>query len=48
MTFENNAPPPRKPRVFKVDDIAEEKEHDDEIEGIGAATPRRSEVPRDA
>jgi putative membrane protein len=44
MTFENNAPQPRKPRAFKVVDLGEENEPEDEIAGIGAATPRRPEV----
>jgi putative membrane protein len=40
MTFED-APPPRKPRVFKADDIAAEADADDEI-AAGAATARRA------
>jgi len=45
MTFENDNSSPRRARVFKVDDIADEYEPGDEIAGIGAATPRRAEVP---
>ncbi|SFV38545.1 YcjF family protein [Hyphomicrobium facile] len=45
MTFENDQPPPRKPRVFTPDDIADEPELDDDISGGGAVTSRRASVP---
>ena len=45
MTFEDDTPTPRKPRVFKADDVTEEIEFDDDIAGGGAVTSRRSSVP---
>jgi putative membrane protein len=42
MTFENDAPPPRKPRVFKPDDIVVEAESDDVARSAGAVTARRA------
>jgi putative membrane protein len=45
MTFENDQPPPRKPRVFTLDDIADEPEFDDTNSGAGAVTSRRPSVP---
>jgi putative membrane protein len=43
MTFENDAPPPRKPRVFTPDDIAADVESDDAIAAsAGAVTSRRT------
>ena len=46
MSFEDNAPPPRKPRVFKTDDITEDLDFtaDDAPPG-GAVTSRRMDVP---
>ena len=37
MTSEKDAPPPRKPRVFKADDIAAEPDADEAIAAAGAA-----------
>lgn len=46
MSFEDNAPPPRKPRVFKADDITEDTDFAaDAIPEGGAVTSRRSGVP---
>lgn len=46
MSFEDNAPPPRKPRVFKPDDVTEDADFSaDEIRIGGAVTSRRSDVP---
>ena len=45
MTFEDDTPTPRKPRVFKADDVTEETEFDDDIACGGAVTARRSGVP---
>lgn len=42
MTFDNDAPPPRKPRVFKPDDILVERESDEAAAGSGAVTARRT------
>jgi putative membrane protein len=42
MTFENDAPPPRKPRVFKPDDILAEPETADAVVGTGAVRARRT------
>ena len=42
MTFENDAPPPRKPRVFKPGDIVVEAESDDVARSSGAVTARRA------
>ena len=48
MTFEKDAPPPRKARVFKVDDIAVEPDTDEAIAPGGAVAPRRMPAyPRD-
>lgn len=45
MSFEDNTPPPRKPRVFKADDITEDVDFAaDDIPAGGAVTARRSEV----
>jgi putative membrane protein len=41
MTFENDAPPPRKPRVFTPDDIAADVESDDAIAASGGAVTSR-------
>jgi putative membrane protein len=45
MTFENDAPPPRKPRVFKADDVAPDVSDDDMIAGTGAASTRPTRMP---
>ena len=46
MSFEDNTSPPRKPRVFKTDDVIEDLDFaNDEIAAGGAVTARRSEVP---
>jgi putative membrane protein len=46
MSFENGAPPPRKPRVFKAGDVAEDVEFsDDALLTGGAVTARRSNNP---
>jgi len=42
MTFENDVPPPRKPRVFKPDDVAAEARSDDAVRDAGAVTARRA------
>ncbi|MBN9292075.1 MAG: TIGR01620 family protein, partial [Hyphomicrobium denitrificans] len=42
MTFENDVPPPRKPRVFKPDDVAAETQADDIAREGGAVTARRA------
>jgi putative membrane protein len=42
MTFDNDVPPPRKPRVFKADDIVAGPERDDTAESAGAVTARRA------
>ena len=42
MTFENDVPPPRKPRVFKTGDIVAEAESDDVARSAGAVTARRA------
>jgi putative membrane protein len=44
MSFEDNAPPPRKPRVFKTDDLTEDADFTvGEIPAVGAVTTRHSE-----
>ena len=43
MTFEKDAPPPRKARVFKVDDIAVEPDTDEAI--APPAPSRRAACP---
>lgn len=46
MSFEDNAPPPRKPRVFKPDDVTEDADFSaDDIRIGGAVTSRRSDLP---
>jgi putative membrane protein len=45
MTSEKDAPPPRKPRVFKADDIVAEPDADEAIATAGAAAPRRLHTP---
>src|SRR4029078_9000844 len=45
MTSEKDAPPPRKPRVFKADDIVAEPDADEAIDTAGAAAPRRLHTP---
>ncbi|MFA5958433.1 YcjF family protein [Hyphomicrobium sp.] len=46
MSFEDNTPPPRKPRVFKADDITEDAEFADaDIPAGGAVSSRRSDAP---
>ena len=45
MTFENDQPPPRKPRIFRLDDISAEAEFEETLPGGGAVTSRRSAVP---
>ncbi len=42
MTFENDVPPPRKPRVFKPDDVAVEARSDDAVHDAGSVTARRA------
>ena len=44
MTFENDQPP-RKPRIFKLDDIADEPELEEAVPGTGAVTSRRTALP---
>ena len=44
MTFENDQPP-RKPRIFKLDDIADEPELEETVPGAGAVTSRRTALP---
>ncbi len=44
MTFEDDTPSPRKPRIFKADDVTEETEFDDDIVGGGAVTSRAAGV----
>jgi len=46
MTNENDIRPPRKPRVFRTSDVSEDIDFADEnIEGGGAVTTRRSGIP---